>query len=112
VYQASHVAYELMVGPIPPGLHVLHRCDNPPCVNPVHLFLGTNLDNIKDKMAKKRYPHGEAHAATKLTESQVKDIRQRHANGGINQTHVAKEFGVSWSIIHDVIRRKTWRDLP
>lgn len=58
--QAAHrLAYEHHVGPIPPGLCVLHRCDTPACVNPEHLFVGTNQDNVDDKMRKGRHKHGQ-----------------------------------------------------
>jgi hypothetical protein len=61
--QAHRVAYALAIGPIPSGLGVLHRCDNPPCCNPSHLFLGTQADNLKDMWAKGRArPHGKVPA--------------------------------------------------
>ena len=67
---AHRHAYELEVGPIPDGLFVLHECDNPSCVNPRHLFLGTQLDNIRDRDKKGRHVacHGERHGEAKLTE--------------------------------------------
>ena len=60
-YQAHRVSWEMVNGPIEKDLWVLHRCDNPPCVNPAHLFLGTNEDNIKDKLNKKRHTFGDRH---------------------------------------------------
>jgi hypothetical protein len=89
---------------------VCHRCDNPKCVNPAHLFLGSNADNMKDKMAKGRgkQPKGEKQALSKLTETQVREIRNKYANGGITQQQLALEYGVNKSNINKLIRRKRW----
>jgi hypothetical protein len=107
---AHRVAYELMVGPIPTGLCVLHRCDNPPCINPTHLFLGTNLDNIADKISKGRTVKGEASVHAKLTEAKVLEIRRRRASGE-SLVSLAKEFGVAYPTICGVVYRKTWKHL-
>ena len=71
--RAHRVSWELFRGAIPDGLHVLHRCDNPACVNPEHLFLGTATDNMADKYRKGRQARGEGVARPKLTEAKVRE---------------------------------------
>lgn len=102
------LAYQAAFGPVPPGSHILHRCDNPACVRPDHLFRGTNADNIADKVAKGRQLHGEQIACHKLTVAQVREIRRRYAEGAIGYRRLAREFGVSKGAILCVVRRKNW----
>ena len=99
---AHRAAWELACGPIPHGMHVLHRCDNPPCVRPGHLFLGTAKTNMTDKAIKGR-------AARRLTETQVRQIRARHAYGESGY-QLAREFGISRTTVTD-IAVKTWRHI-
>ncbi len=108
--QAHRYAWELTHGPIPEGLHVLHRCDNPPCCNPSHLFLGTAADNNADKETKGRGNHvrGEQVGREKLTESAVQSIRAR-AMQGESLAHIAPDFGVTKVTIRHVVRRRTWK---
>jgi hypothetical protein len=114
-YQKVHrVAYQLLVGPIPEGMLVCHRCDNPPCINPNHLWLGTQLDNQRDKWAKGRAPRppsgvarGEAIGRSVLTEAGVRDIRRRSAAGEAGKA-LAREFGVSAFAIRSVLSGRTW----
>ena len=115
---AHRVSWALAHGPIPDGLWVLHRCDNPPCVRPEHLFLGTPADNNRDRDAKGRHrpgpgPHrrGAEHAQAKLTEAQVYEIRQRRAQGEALLT-LAAAYGVSFSHISSIAHHRTWRHLP
>lgn len=102
---AQRVAYETWVGPVGDA-HVLHRCDNPPCINPAHLFLGTNADNIADRVAKGRDGNhkGEAHGGSKLTDEQVIAIR---AETGL-QREIAARYGVSQQLISQVRLGQGW----
>lgn len=102
--QAHRVAFELDVGSIPDGLQVLHRCDNPPCVNPAHLFTGTNLDNVRDKLAKGRLPRGELRINAKLTDQAVREIRASE----FGKKRLAKIYGVCPTVILEVKRCLRW----
>jgi hypothetical protein len=103
---AHRVAYELANGEIPADQLVLHRCDQPSCINPEHLFLGTQLDNMRDMIAKgrKRSPSGEDAPNTKLTLDQVREIRASTES----QRLLAKRYGVSLSAISNVRTGDTW----
>jgi len=108
---ASRVAWALTFGEIPDGLHVLHRCDNPPCCNPKHLFLGTHQTNSDDKHAKGREVilRGESNGNARLTVSSVRDIRERYASGAISQADLARMYDVDAGTINSVVRRRNWR---
>lgn len=104
----AHVfSYKTFVGTIPPGMHVLHRCDNPPCVRPEHLFLGSNADNVADKVAKGRQPRGESMGSARLTSDQVIQIMQ--AEGP--QRAIAKRFGVAQKTVSAIKTGTTWGHL-
>lgn len=109
---AHRAAWILTHGPIPDGLWVLHKCDNPPCTNINHLFLGTNDDNVADKIAKNRQVHGANHPLAKLTDKQVVEARQRYAAGGISIAALARKYGVSGVSMRNVLYRATWRHVP
>jgi hypothetical protein len=109
---AHRVAYRLAFGPVPDGCFVLHRCDNPQCVRPDHLFLGSHLDNMADMRAKGRQPkpdhHGEKNATAKLTESAVREIRQLFRSGKASVKAVAAEYGVTEGAIRHILSGLTW----
>lgn len=105
---AHRVSWELHNGPIPDGLWVLHRCDNPPCVRPDHLFLGTNADNVADMIAKGRVRHaGECNGRARLTADKVREIRVRLARGE-RKVDIAPDYGVRPSAISSVATGRTW----
>lgn len=104
--------YAATYGPIPDGLFVCHRCDNPGCVRPDHLFLGTAADNLADCARKGRrvFAVGEANPKTRLTSVQVGQIRLAHQGGAI-VSRLAKQYGVNPNCIRDVVRRITWKHI-
>ena len=102
---AHRRSWELSVGPIPKGKCVLHKCDNPGCVRPGHLFLGTQADNMHDMKAKGRQARGAKLPQTKLSDEAVNAIRALY-NAGEPQAVLAKEYGVSQSAISMVVNRK------
>ena len=112
---AHRAAYEIYVGPIPDGMVVCHKCDVPACVNPDHLFIGTQFDNLRDMASKgRRYKpewRGETHPRSKLTDEIVQAIRAERAATGLSFSELGKKYGVVHSTIAVVIRGEGWRHL-
>lgn len=113
---ASRVAWELNHGPIAEEMCVCHTCDNPRCVNPGHLFLGTKHKNNSDMAMKRRSRNGERRPQFKLADFQVETMRSLYEAGGITQAELAKQFGVSQAAVSMIIsgqRRpfRTYRDV-
>jgi len=109
-FRAHRFAYELLVGLIPKGLLVLHKCDNPACVNPAHLFLGTQADNLRDMDSKGRrvVVRGERNGHAKLRQEQVEEIRTGYASGTITQKELASQYGIDISTVSLIVRGKRW----
>lgn len=106
---AARVVWAMFNGVIPDAMCVLHRCDNPACVNPGHLFLGTKQDNMADKKAKGRCPKGVEQPGSKLTEFCVKMMRELRFKKGATVRSIAKQFGVSAGLACLVINGKRWK---
>lgn len=107
---AHRMSWEENLGPIPAGLNVLHRCDNRSCVNPAHLFLGTQQDNLADMREKGHQVRGELQGSSKVTEEIIKAIRKRyrryshkHGSGAM-----AKEFGLSLTEVWRIVQGQRW----
>ena len=116
-YFSHRLSWEIHFGSVPKNLLVCHKCDNPKCVNPDHLFVGTLGDNWRDCCEKKRawmftnpekQPRGEDQGSAKLTEEQVKKIYERYHAGGETIEGLAKEYGVSRHPIWTIIHKKAW----
>jgi len=108
---ASRYSWEIHYGPIPDGLNVLHNCDNPPCVRPDHLFLGTRAMNAGDMVSKSRSAYGERASRTKLTTEQVTEIKKLYQKGkwGSGAVRLGRMFGVSAQSILQIIRGNNWK---
>ena len=110
---AHRIAWEYCNGKIPIGMNVLHHCDNPRCVNPTHLFLGTHSDNMVDMHSKSRGGNlvGEKSNLSKLSEKDVLKIRNYYKDKKYNQYELAFIFNVSQACISDIVNRKTWKHI-
>ncbi len=120
--RAHRYSWEMNHGPIPDGLCVLHKCDNPKCVNPEHLFLGTNKDNFWDAVKKGRMvtdffghrliPNGEKSGSSKLTEEIVKEIRRKYKPGVYGKVKIARDYGIDPSHALRIVKGISWSHLP
>lgn len=119
---AHRISYEMAIGPIPEDMEVCHRCDNPPCVRPSHLYLGTHAENMRDASLTGRFqtgdqhwsrrmpgrmPRGERKHNAKLTDDDVREIR-RLCSAGLSQRAIAAQFGVTQSIVSEILNSKRW----
>jgi len=112
-YRAHIYSWELAYGPIKSDIaFVCHQCDNPRCVNPSHLFLGTAKDNSQDMVNKGRSASGENQGAAKLTEIKVSEIRKLYATGKYTQRQLAAQFAVDQKAIWSILTGKTWKQVP
>lgn len=113
--KVHRISWAIHYGQIPEGLCVLHHCDNPPCVRPDHLFVGTNLDNIINKMEKGRAAlpmiRGEGHGLAKLNAEQVLQIRELYATGKFSYREVGERFGVFLTNIRSIVKRESWKHI-
>lgn len=109
--KTHRAAYETWVGPIHEGMVVRHMCDNPPCINPEHLELGTQKDNMRDRDERGRHTpvRGEKHGCAKLTWDNVNEIRSLWSTGNYTRKQLAEDFGVALTTIDKVVRNKTWK---
>lgn len=113
---AHRVSWEMANGrDIPVGFDVCHTCDNPPCVRPDHLFIGTKSDNAQDSVLKGRHTKtglpGERHPSARLTDGDVVLIRELWATGKYRQRELAERFKVSRALIGYIVRRVNWKHL-
>ena len=108
LHYAHRTSFELHFGPIPAGMFVCHRCDNRACINPEHLFVGTNAENVADKVAKGRQPRGSNQSGAKLNEADVLAIR---AASGVRQRDLAARYNVDQGLISQIRAGKKWAHL-
>ena len=107
--RAHRFSWEVHCGPIPNGLQVLHRCDVPCCVNPDHLFLGTNIDNVSDCVKKDRHARGNRNGSAILTDDDITAIRK--IGRTVPQRVIAKQFGVNRGHISKILSMKLWKEI-
>ena len=110
-YLAHRLSYMLTRGDIPEGMFVCHRCDNPPCVNPNHLFTGTNEDNVRDRDEKGRTASGTRNGNSKLTKDEVLAIRELGRQGDHSNAEIGQQYGVDGSYVSALIHRRYWKHI-
>src|SRR5580700_1790524 len=107
---AHRASWKIHFGELP-EIHVLHKCDNPPCVRPSHLFIGTDADNVHDRIRKGRSAKGERIPSHVVTEKNVIEIDELSSQGFL-QADIAKKFGIAISTVSCIIHRKRWKHVP
>jgi len=108
-HQAHRFSWIIHRGPIPKGMQCLHHCDNPPCVNPEHLFLGTNVDNVRDKVSKSRQARGNDIPHAALSPEKVRKMRKLYATEKFTYCRIGKMFGVFHTTAGNAISGRQWR---
>ena len=112
--RAHRIAWQMVNGPIPEGLLILHKCNNPACVNFTHLYLGTHKDNARDRTEHgvwiENRPRGSQHGNSKLTESDVLEIRKLY-NKGIGSRALGRIFKITKTQILNIVNRRQWKHL-
>ena len=111
LYYAHRASWIIKNGEIPKGMCALHKCDNPPCVRPDHLFLGTKLDNWLDQKKKGHIAKGYDLPQTKLTIEKVKEIRSLYKKNVFGFKNVAKRTGIPVGNVYHIITRHTWNHI-
>lgn len=109
--KAHRASYILHIDSIPEGMNVCHTCDNPSCVRPEHLFLGSVLDNNRDCVRKNRHSIGIKNGSAKLTETQIREIKNKYIPKQYSTTKLSKEYGVTQPTIYNIVTNKTWRHI-
>lgn len=110
LFKATRLCLRLINGEWPRGC-VCHKCDNPQCVRPDHLFVATQAENLADMRRKGRSARGSGHSMAKLNEAQVVEARRLH-EAGESKRSIADRYGVSWGCIHLIVRRHNWAHVP
>lgn len=111
---AHRVSYVLSGKSIPDGLLVCHSCDNPPCVNPFHMFIGTPKENSLDMVKKGRHWNckGERNPSVKLRQERVSEIRELYSTGKYSSRAIGKLYGVSKTQIMKIVNKVSWQGMP